>query len=156
MKISILIVIILITNIVLITTSCKKDNGNVTNISKYGLTDSHNMGRNCIDCHKSGGSGQGWFNVAGTAYDSNGLIANPNGTINLFSGANGTGNILLTVQVDGKGNFYTTEAIDFGSNNIFPSITGHTGNTKYMLTKAPTGACNSCHDATTYPRVWVN
>ena len=136
--------------------SCDSDeNENETVISKYGLTKSHNIGQNCMDCHKSGGNGEGWFTAAGTVYDSNGVTPNPNATINLYSGANGTGNIIMTIEVDAKGNFYTTESIDFSDNNIHPSVTAFTGKTKFMPGIPGTGQCNSCHGISV-PRIWVN
>ena len=41
--------------------SCEKnENENETKISSYNSTESHKEGQNCMTCHKSGGSGEGW------------------------------------------------------------------------------------------------
>ncbi len=125
-----------------IISSCKKSN-NVTNISSTGASESHNMGRNCMTCHKSGGEGKGWFNVAGTVYNSTFNNTYPNGTVYLYTGPNGTGTLKYTIQVDAKGNFYTTESIDF-SGGLYPAVKGN-GATQYMNSSISMGQCNSCH-----------
>ena len=94
--------------LVLLTDSCKKEGGvcGATNISATNGTASHNNGQNCMNCHKDGGSGEGGcFLIAGSVYDSTETVANPNGTVKLFSGLNGTGTLKATLHVDGKGNF---------------------------------------------------
>lgn len=137
------------------TQSCEKEGEeNETNISRYGDDDSHNMGQNCMNCHKSGGQGEGWFNVAGTVYNAAFTNVQPNGTVKLYTGPDGTGTLKYTIEVDGKGNFYTTENIDFGS-GLYPSVTGTSGDVQYMGTSITTGACNSCHNVTTN-KIFVN
>ena len=89
--------------------SCKKESetyGESNNGSDNG-SKSHNMGQNCMNCHKQGGSGEGWFNVAGTVYDSLGKSTYPNATVNLYTGPNGTGSLKYSFNVDASGNFYT-------------------------------------------------
>ncbi len=81
--------------------------------------------------------------MAGTVYDSLKTTTFPNTTIKLFSGQNGTGTFIGTVEVDGLGNFFTTNTIDFGS-GIYTSVEGDS-ETKYMLSPIVSGACNSCH-----------
>ena len=62
--------------------SCEKEKGaSVTNISAAGKTESHNMGQNCMNCHKSGGEGEGWFNAAGTVYNEAGTATLKSGTV---------------------------------------------------------------------------
>lgn len=136
----------------LIISSCEKENENETNISTYGSQKSHNMGQNCMNCHKSGGPGEGWFQAAGTVYDSTGNATYPNATVKLYSGPNGTGNLKYTIQADGKGNFYTTESIDF-SGGLYPAVSGTQG-TQYMGSSISMGHCNSCHGNTTN-RIWT-
>ena len=131
----------------LLITSCEKDEGNEKKISHHGSSESHNMGQNCMECHKSGGGGSGWFNAAGTVYDSLGTNTLANATIKLYTQANGAGNVKYTIQADAKGNFYTTENVNFGD-GLFPSVEGPTG-AKFMSTSVQTGACNSCHGITT-------
>lgn len=126
--------------------ACKK-NSDITNISSNGKNESHNMGQNCMDCHKVGGDGKGAFKAAGTVYNS-GLTAElPNVKVKLFTGPNGTGSLAHVIEVDAKGNFYTTESIDF-SKGLYPSV--ETGNgSLYMSTTAANGMCNSCHGVST-------
>lgn len=127
--------------------SCESEGGDEVNISRYNGDESHNKGQNCMNCHKSGGEGEGWFNVAGSVYN-NGLIASyPNATIKLYTGPNGTGTMVKIIEADGQGNFFTTEDIDFGE-GLFPAVQG-ANTTHYMTTVAASGQCNSCHGVST-------
>lgn len=134
--------------IMFIAAGCEKGEENETKISRNNETESHNNGQNCMNCHKSGGPGEGRFNVAGSVYDS--LFTSPkaNGYIKLYTAANGGGTLKYTIEVDAKGNFYTTESIDFGS-GLWPSVEGASGNKRYMSDVVITGACNSCHNVST-------
>ena len=128
--------------------SCEKESGeNETKISSYNSSESHNTGENCMDCHKSGKSGEGWFTVAGTVYQEDKSTAYPNATVKLYTGANETGSLKATLEVDKKGNFYTTENIDF-SNGLYVSVEG-SATTKHMDSSISTGKCNSCHGQNT-------
>jgi mono/diheme cytochrome c family protein len=131
--------------------SCEKEE-NDTKISSNNSDESHKSGQNCMSCHVSGGSGEGWFLAAGTIYESNKTTAYPNATVMLYTATGGTGTLKATIEVDDKGNFYTTETIDFGS-GLFPAVEGSTG-TKYMISSVTTGQCNSCHGSTTDP-IWT-
>jgi hypothetical protein len=122
--------------------SCKKNN-DTTKVSTTGSTKSHNMGRNCMDCHKSGGPGDGWFTVGGTVYDSLGVNTFPNATVRFYTGPKGSGVMKYTFQVDGKGNFYNTNNVDF-TTGLFASVEGPES-THYMSSTLPSGQCNSCH-----------
>jgi hypothetical protein len=130
--------------------SCKK-NKSETNISATNKSESHNMGQNCMNCHKSGGDGEGWFQVAGTVYDTTLSKTNPNTTVRLYSDAQGS-NLKYTVQVDALGNFYTTETIDFGS-GLYPVVVGKTIS-KHMASPITSGQCNSCHGVST-DKIWT-
>ncbi|MCK5066673.1 MAG: hypothetical protein KAR16_04520 [Bacteroidales bacterium] len=133
--------------------SCEEnENENETKISSYNSTESHKAGQNCMTCHKSGGSGEGWFTVAGTVYDSTKAATFPNATVRLFTGPEGTGNLIMDIEVDGNGNFYTTESIDFG-NGLYTLVEGNLI-TKHMNSVISTGQCSSCHGVST-DRVWV-
>lgn len=134
--------------------SCEKeeDEGNEEMISSYNETESHNMGQDCMICHKQGGDGEGWFVVAGTVYDSLKTSTYPNSTVKLFSGPNGTGNLVATIEVDGLGNFYSTNNIDFSS-GLFTSVSGNTA-TEHMNSSITTGNCNSCHGESV-DRIWA-
>jgi hypothetical protein len=65
----------------------------------------------------------------------------------LYTGPNGTGTVVATLSVDNKGNFYTSEQINFGS-GVYPSYSDGS-NTKYMGSTTSIGQCNSCHGVTT-------
>jgi len=131
--------------------SCE-DNENETKISSYNSTESHNAGQNCMSCHTSGGSGEGWFTVAGTIYDSTKAVTYPNATVGLYTGPEGTGSLIMEIEVDGLGNFYTTESIDFGT-GLYTLVEGSLV-TKHMNSKLSTGQCSTCHGAST-DRIWV-
>lgn len=136
--------------IVISFSSCtKKDKYKV---SKYNDTESHNMGQNCMDCHKQGGRGDGWFNIASTVYDYTLKNTYPNTTVKLYTGPNGTGALKYTLEVDGKGNFYSTESFDFGS-GLYPAVQGTT-TTNYMSSSITIGSCTTCHGNTTN-RIWA-
>ncbi len=143
--------------------SCKKESSETseineenesheTKISHYNGTESHNMGQACMNCHKQGGSGEGVFNVAATIYDSTMINVFPNATVKLYTGANGSGTLKYTIEVDAKGNFYTTENIDF-TNGLYPAVTGTQG-TRYMSSSITTGNCVSCHGNST-GKIWT-
>ncbi|MFN5416757.1 MAG: hypothetical protein ACK5B9_06835 [Flavobacteriia bacterium] len=136
----------------ILTFSCEKE-GNETKISTHNSDDSHNNGNNCMNCHKSGGEGEGWFNVAGSVYDANLNVSYPNSTVKLYTSPNGGGSLKYTFEVDGLGNFYTTDKIDFGS-GLYPAVTGNNG-TKYMSSAITSGQCNSCHNVST-DKIWTN
>ncbi len=139
--------------IVVLISACEKNGENERKISHYNNTESHETGMNCMNCHRSGGEGEGWFNVGGTVYNEQMNAVFPNATIRLYTGENGTGQLKGTIEVDGKGNFYTTESIDF-SGGLFPSVEGQ-NSTKYMTTAIGAGACNSCHGVST-DKLWTN
>ncbi len=140
------IIAILITGIATII-GCqhgKGNNGLVKNISSTDDDESHNMGQNCMNCHKSGGDGEGKFVVAGTAYHKGNDNTNPNGFIELYTEPAGKGTLVKRLEVDGKGNFFTTENMLFGS-GLYPVAIGANGSKEYMLSPTINGACNSCH-----------
>ncbi len=136
----------------LIFSSCEK-NDKATNISSAGGTKSHNSGDNCMNCHKSGGDGEGSFQVAGTAYDSTKTATYTNVIVKLFTQPGGAGTLRATINGDAKGNFFTTETIDF-SGGVYPVVYGSTGNAKYMASSVSEGACNACHGSST-GKIWV-
>jgi hypothetical protein len=135
--------------------SCSSENeyGNITN-STSGSNASHNAGRNCMDCHKPGGGEAPQWKVAGTVYNDAHTATNPNATVKLYTGPDGTGTLVATIQVDAKGNFYTTNNVNFSA-GLYPSVTGATA-TNSMSSSITTGACNSCHDGVSRSRISVN
>ena len=109
-----------------------------------------------MDCHNKNGQGKGWFVVAGTVYDTlfpNNQI-NPNATVYLYSQYGGKGALVATIEGDAKGNFYTTEKIDFGT-GLYPKLVSSKGKIKYMNAAVTQGACNGCHNYDTY-KIYVN
>jgi hypothetical protein len=137
------VAVLAIAMIAMIIQSCSK---NETKISTANGNESHNAGRNCMDCHKSGGEGEGWFTAAGTAYNPIDSGIYRNAVVQLYTLPNGNGTLVSTLYGDAKGNFYTTAGIDF-SNGLYPSIIGATGTT-HMHALITQGACNSCHGVT--------
>jgi len=158
MKQKITIISLLVLAVIGTMQSCKKEKGtenvekNETKVSTNGDNNSHNTGQNCMSCHKQGGSGEGWFTVAGSVYDSLKTSAYPNSTVKLYTGPNGTGTLKYTIPADGLGNFYTTASIDFAG-GLYPSIQGSLV-TKYMSSTITTGQCNSCHGVST-DKLWT-
>jgi len=134
--------------------SCEKEGicGSV-NISKSGGSKSHKMGENCMTCHTNGGEGDGCFSAAGTVYNSALTSTVGSGKVEFFTQANGAGQLMYTLQIDSKGNFYTTEAMNI--TGLFPRVTGPTGVQQSMSTGLVSGQCNSCHNAST-AKIWAD
>ena len=123
--------------------SCENDDddneGNNGMSSGYNDNESHNAGQNCMSCHNSGGKGEGTFTVAGTVYNASGKAVSPNATVKLDTGPNGTGSLVKTIEVDGKGNFYTTNSIDYGT-GLYVTVTGSSGNISKMNSSITSGS----------------
>ncbi|MGQ8336327.1 hypothetical protein ACUNWD_07225 [Sunxiuqinia sp. A32] len=133
--------------------SCENEEGeheNETKISSYNSDESHKAGENCMNCHKSGGPGEGRFSIAGTVFNESNTSILPGATIKLYSEANGDGELIATIQVDKKGNFYTTETIDFAT-GLYTLVEGSTS-TQHMNSSVTSGQCNSCHNSNN--RIW--
>lgn len=140
----------------LMLTSCEKEGdegSNEAKLSSNGSSESHNMGQNCMDCHQKGGGGEGWFTAAGTTYNELNNSPFPNGLVVLYTGPNGTGKVAYTLEVDSRGNFYTTEPINYGS-GLYPATVG-SQSTKFMSDAVTSGQCNRCHGVST-DRIWAN
>ena len=134
--------------------ACKKDDDGSergcgeTNISFHSSTDSHNNGQNCMNCHRDGGGGKGCFTVAGSVYQQNGTSPAPSGTVKLYTGENGSGDLRATIDVDANGNFHTTAVVDL-TGGLYPRITPAGGGPDaHMHDPISTGACSSCHGNT--------
>jgi hypothetical protein len=137
-------------------TGCE-DNENSENevkISKNYDDDSHKTGKNCMNCHIKGESGEGWFTVAGTVYDSLQATINPNGMVNLYSSPGSKNDALATIEVDALGNFFTTEPINL-ENGLYVSVFNSDGIPKSMISPVTNGSCNDCHDGVAVDRIWV-
>jgi len=137
--------------------ACKKDLPTPPSTafnSKHRDTLSHNNGQVCLTCHGVDGSASRSFVVAGSVFQADLTTPSLNGTLYFWSDNGGTGLLVATLDVDGKGNFYTTSSILPGS-GTFPQIIGTSGDVKNMPIRAPNGNCNSCHGVTD-PPIWVN
>lgn len=136
--------------------SCKHVNGDCKSMEGDSSGDgeeSHNMGKNCLQCHRSGGEGEGCFTLGGTVYDSLQNNVKTGGTMKLYTGPNGTGNMVLSLPVDDMGNFYTGKSINF-IGGLYPAVTNKNGVTKYMSSSIPVGSCNNCHGVST-AKIWT-
>ncbi len=137
---------LLITALILLglLSGCEKEDGNEKVISRNNTDESHKLGQNCMNCHVQGGDGEGWFTLAGSLYDQTKVNGYPNGNVKLFAEFNNSGTIIKDIEIDSKGNYFTTENIDFG-NGLYVGVYGTNGEEKIMLSKITNGACNSCH-----------
>jgi hypothetical protein len=119
---------------------------NVDNISAAAEKRSHNMGQNCMGCHQPHGPGKGLYTAAGTVYAPSGTPVT-GGTVELRTAAEGEGDLVLSVAIDGNGNFFTTEPLPFPDQALFfflrsPDSEG----TNAMPFPTISGACNLCHN----------
>ncbi len=134
--------------------SCKKNKaGTGSGTSAYNDNSSHDVGSDCMSCHNPGGSNQFWWTVAGTVFKPDSTSLGINSTIYLFSGSNGSGNLILALPCDGKGNFYTSSQVSFGS-GLYPEVKSPSGEIRFMQSSTIKGNCNSCHNASN--RIIVN
>ena len=155
MKKKSIITICVILSLTIVFTSCEKEEfgENETLISRHSDNESHNTGQNCMNCHTGGGSGDGWFTIAGSVFDALNADPYPNATLKLYTEPNGSGTLIKTIEVDGKGNFYTTENVDF-TNGLYANLTATNGNEIHMISAISTGQCNSCHGDST-DKIWI-
>jgi hypothetical protein len=117
----------------------------VENVSVLGEARSHNMGQNCMNCHQARGPGKGQFTTAGTLFKPSGAPL-AGGTVELRSAPNGQGDLILAVDVDLNGNFFTTKALPFPDAALFPFVRGPEMNgSSFMPFPTMSGACNVCH-----------
>jgi len=140
----------------LICVACDDDSGDTGDgylRSDHTSSESHRTGENCAECHAGGGSGGYVFTVSGSVYQLDLTTPYPQTTVDLMSGVNGSGERLLTLEVDRKGNFYTTEPIDLGA-GVYAIVYSPTG-TQFKQQPVSVGACNSCHGVSS-ARIYVN
>lgn len=126
--------------------ACNHAKEGETNNSAANSTRSHNVGQNCMSCHKKGGEGEGWFSVAGSVFHSN-LSPAQNVVVKLYTQPNGQGELKKTIPGDLLGNFYTTDIMGFGA-GLYPAVE-FDGTVSYMSGSITYGACNSCHGVST-------
>ena len=127
--------------------NCTSDESRDLSSTRFS-TQSHRAGRDCMDCHKIGGDGVGHFVVAGTVYstrDTSKVL--PNGYIKFFATDDRTGTPQFVVEVDGYGNFFTTDNFEF--TKFYATHANVSGGMSSMIAKPSSGACNSCHGIST-------
>jgi hypothetical protein len=107
----------------------------------------HNVGNDCLQCHKSGGGGEGVFAAGGSVYKSGTSNGAADVVIKLYNNPDGMGSPVATMTSQVGGNFYTKSAIAFGS-GLYVTMTSDSG-TSIMSGSVTTGACNSCHGQST-------
>ncbi|MBM3404028.1 MAG: hypothetical protein FJY10_03965 [Bacteroidetes bacterium] len=146
----------LIALIVPVLTGCtdEDDNGVIVLVSQRYDKYSHKAGHDCSECHRTNGAGIGWFTVSGTVYDSTLSNPYPNLWVYLRSGPDEMGELYKIIEVDGFGNFYTTQGPGF-EYPLYPSVMDSLNRTVFMNQAITHGNCNSCHGETT-DRIWKN
>lgn len=118
---------------------------NVELISGAGEAISHAVGENCMQCHQKHGPGPGLFTAAGTLHDEDGAPF-AGGLIELRTGPNGAGDLVVRLEVDELGNFYTTEALPLPDMVVFPTVYAVDGvPSNFMPFPTSSAACNVCH-----------
>lgn len=117
----------------------------VTLISTHGEAISHNVGQNCMQCHQQFGPGPGLFTAAGTIHDIDGA-PHPDGVVELRTAPGGGGELVLRIEADANGNFYSTEALPLPDMPVFPTVYSDDGaRTIGMPFPTASAACNVCH-----------
>lgn len=137
--------------------SCEVNGCSRGSMSSNGRSreDGERMKGNCMTCHGPNGSGSGCFTIGGTIYDSSLVNINSNAVVEFFTQPNGGGQLVATLDVDGSGNFYTTDVIPFGS-GLYPAVVSKTTNrVQYMPQSTVNGSCGSCHGILN-PVIWSN
>jgi mono/diheme cytochrome c family protein len=114
---------------------------------------SHNAGKNCLSCHKVGGSGTGVFTAAGTVYRSNGAVQ-IDATVRLFT--HGTNTEVINILTDDSGNFHTTKPISGLSNGLDAVVESAKGGMISMGKTVSTGGCNACHNGTVTDKITID
>lgn len=144
----ILLISFIVVSSILLFSNCEKEGKcGVANIAQAGGSKSHNFGMNCMNCHKSGGEGKGCFSAAGSVSNAALTAHVTGGTVKFYTQPNGGGQLMYTLQIDSKGNFYTTESMNLSG--LYPMIVSASGATASMSTGLTTGQCNSCHGSST-------
>lgn len=138
--------------VLFIFSACDKNEKEVV-ISKHTDLKSHKTGENCMNCHNTEGDGEGIFYVAGSVYDTTQINPFPNANVIVYTGINGSGSIVKNIEVDEKGNFFTTEIISF-QNDLYVSVLNPDGTETFMSTPITNGECNSCHGSSSV-RIFV-
>ncbi len=155
MKRNLVVVGILLVFGVFVVESCNENGCSKALVSNYNSHESEKMKDNCMDCHSPNGTAGGCFRVAGSAADSiQGDSASHNSVVKLYTQPLGAGELVVSMQVDRSGNFYTTSPVSFGS-GLYPAIVSGQGKVRYMPNPTTVGSCNSCHGPIN-PKIWAD
>jgi hypothetical protein len=113
----------------------------------------HNVGMDCLACHKIGGGGKGVFTAGGTVFQAGTSTGAAGVSIKLYTAADHSGTPVASFTSEVSGNFHSQSTIDFGT-GLYVTITSATGSSS-MMTPVTSGACNSCHGAGTTGKISV-
>ncbi len=106
---------------------------------------SHNAGKDCLNCHKTGGiaAGNATFYAAGTVYKSNGSVQ-AGATVRLY--VRDTNTIVVSMKTDDSGNFYTEQPIEgLMTTGLNTEVEGPGGLRRTMPGVVSNGGCSVCH-----------
>jgi len=145
MKRNLIVIGIMVVFAFFVVESCNENGCSKSLVSSFNSHESQKMTGNCMNCHSPNGTAGGCLRIGGTAFDSlDGDNATQNAVVKLYTQPFGAGELIVTLQVDQSGNFYTTSPVSFGS-GLYPAIISGQGNVRYMPNPTVVGACNSCH-----------
>ncbi|MEE2877340.1 MAG: hypothetical protein VX822_06135 [Candidatus Neomarinimicrobiota bacterium] len=140
---------------------CNKCHGLETRESKISELLSHNSGQDCIGCHSSQGAGRGIYTVAGSVFKADGETPFPNILVQFFPNKSRIGDPVAVLEVDGRGNFYTTKDIMPGGKGdgeiglLYPSVVSKENRIDMPVAFSTSmGGCNSCHGVD-IPRIFA-
>ncbi|WP_455205648.1 hypothetical protein [Kaarinaea lacus] len=114
-------------------------------------------GQDCAACHGPGNVSIGNFTVSGSVFDYTNLSTPYNNAlIKLYTGPNGSGDLVKALEVDMDGNFYTTDEINWKTSQggLFPVLSdladapaGHEVHMPKPVVPIGRllGSCNACH-----------
>jgi hypothetical protein len=131
--------------LVLASAGCGGTESSIQSVSHAGETLSHEPGTNCMGCHSRGGGALSWFTAAGTLLLKDGTVRTA-GTVTLGGMQSHT-----VLEIDGLGNFFTTEDVGLPSDPVIPEVFDNaTGKTTIMPFSTPSAACNCCHSGSNH------
>ena len=133
--------LVLVSCLVFLAPGCEDDDDDL--VSRFGDDESHRSGQDCQQCHREGGSGEGVVTVAGTVYRAAGGTPLPGALVEIRD-AEGAA-VVVELQVDARGNFYTTRAVNWGEGRTIVVRDEQNSATKPFLLDV--GDCNRCHDS---------
>lgn len=141
-------VLLALSIIVLLGTRCQHGHCEDGSPSHHGGSRSHNVGRNCQQCHVADGPGEVCWAIGGTAYDSVSGNTLSDVTVRFYKSLTDSSASVFSVDGDAKGNFYTSQ--DPGlAGWLYPVVTAPNGHTARMTQPINVGSCNNCHGVST-------